>query len=273
MEKQYWCKCGFGPKSKKEIARHVYFNAASEKGKHGRVDEKPAVTPIKPDKSLEPKKTGGRRWWLIWVGVVLLAIAIPVFFFYMQNPENTFMAFVLILFGGGGATCLWYGLKKREESVYFKTPDAEGKQFKGRANCMNIYYRLDRGKLCTDRIEFEQLSQEELIAMKNEGRLGKYQRCRNDGNYYYVHELVPEQDGSGKYKPVKDWKFYPFLLPDEVYFSPCELANVVTMPATQKLYKPKPGKFDKLKPWLLLAGAGILFLLIIVLQPTPATGG
>ena len=285
MEERWYCKCGYGPVSEREIKRHVFENCVREKGLHGKVKEAPqpaSRSPVMSAKQTPPspadkkgegyKKTGGRRWWLIWLGAVLIALAVPIFLVYNTNPSNIAMAFLLVLFGGGGIACLVFGLKAREESVKFVS--LQGKQkLKGKANCMNIYYKLDReGKLITDRVEFEFFDEDRLKKMQVEGRLGKYQRCRNDGNYYYVHELVPVM-GKGKvYKPVREWELNPLILPDQVYFNPRELANVVSMPEVFKYLKPKPGKFDKIKPVLLAVGAGILAVLIIALQ-SPAPGG
>lgn len=285
MEKQWWCKCGFGPANEKEIRRHVFESCVKEKGLHGKVKEAPQPTPQSQvvsvvqappsptgEKSEGYKKTGGRRWWLVWLGAGLSALAIPVFLVYNTNPSNLAMAFLLVLVGGGGISCLFFGLRAREESVKFVS--LEGKQkLKGRANSLNIYYKLDKaGNLVTDRIEFNFFNEGQLKAMQDEGRLGKYQRCRNDGNYYYVHELVPVIGEDKVYKPVEEWKLHPLLLPDQVYFNPQELANVVSMPEVFKYLKPKPGKFDKIKPVLLAVGAGILAIVIIALQSPPPGG-
>jgi len=201
------------------------------------------------------KKVGGRHTWAIWAGTGIFALAIIIFILYIQAPTNQIMAILFVIIGAVGAGLLWYGFQKKEEGVYFKEPLRPGeKPLKGQANCLNIYYRKDTaGNKKTYKIAFEILTNEELEKMQAEHLLGKYQRCRNDGNFYFVHEQNPD-----------DGLLYPFNLPDQVYFNPHELINVVTMPASHKYAKPKSGNMDKLKPAFLLIGIGIMAILLIV---------
>jgi uncharacterized integral membrane protein len=247
---------------------------SQEKNKdHALIGTNNAAVPAKaddPDKALEPKKVGGRCWWMVWVGSGSLALSILLFIIYNTDPSNTFMAVMFVFFFAGGIGFLWFGLKKREENVYFKDVEiANEKKYKGKANCLNVYYRLIDGELRPDKIAFEWLPRETLIEMKKENRLGKYQKCRGDGNYYFVHELKPEKDKAGKYKSVDTWKLNPFILPDTMYFSPVELANVIGMPASTKYAKPKPGKLEKLRPVFLIIGAVLMGILIIATQAPP----
>jgi hypothetical protein len=207
------------------------------------------------------KKIGGRRMWLFWPGLAVLSLAIIIFVVYMKEPSNQFLGLVFVFVAAAGGTMTWFGLKKREEGVKFidpKKPDE--KPLKGLANCLNIYYRKDKkGKVECDRIVFEKMPDDELAKMREEGRLGKYQRFRNDGNYYFVHEQSPD-----------DNLLYPFRLPDTVYYSPRELINVVTMPASHKYAKPKATMMDKLKPAMLLIGIAIVAFLMVITSAPPA---
>lgn len=210
------------------------------------------------------KKVSGRRMWLFWPGLVSLAIAVLIFIGFLKDPSNQFLAILFVVIGGFGGAMAWFGIKKREEGVKFIDPKKPAeKPFKGLANCLNIYYRKDKkGKVECDRIVFEKLPDETLAKMKEEGRLGKYQRFRNDGNYYFVHGQDPD-----------DGMLYPLRLPDTVYFSPRELINVVTMPASHKYAKPKSTMMDKLKPAMLLIGIGIIALLMVVTNGSPKPEG
>lgn len=281
-ENKYYCKCGADFPDKKKLKAHVFENAVQEPGQHGQSKEKPTVTVVAPlptatggtqAKEIIPapppeiktsvpriKKIGGRRWWLVWLGIGLLGVSIPLFLMYNAAPSNTIMAVVFVLFFASGAGCLWYGLKKREEGVYFKQDLMEGrKPFKGRANCLNIYYDKDKnGKTKTGRIAFEQFTDAELLEMKTEGRLGKYQKWRQDGNWYFVHEQDP-----------KDGRLYPMALPDQVYFNPRELPIPLTMPASHKYAKPKPSTLSKLKP-ILVMGAILIMAIVIIATGAPA---
>lgn len=312
MSAEYWCKCGYGPGDKKTIGRHVHDNCTKEPGVHGYSEtppdissqptplpdfEKTAVTSSSELRASAPveqitstvidnevtikerspgigyKKSGGRRWWMVWAGLGAIGLSIPVFVLSNNGQTtNTLLQLIFALFFIGGIVTAWLGIKKREEQVIFHDIKARtALPFIGKANCFNIYYRLDRGKLVTDKISPEQLSEETLKQMEIEGRLSRLHRCRNDGEYYYVHELMPEKE-NGQWKPLSEWKLYPFILNDMLYFSPRELANVVTMPASTKYARPKPNKFDRIKPALLMIGAGILGVLIIIFSSPPAGG-
>jgi hypothetical protein len=244
-----------GPEGSMKVLKEAANKAASLKM------QKPPKPEPAPANIPKIKKIGGRRMWSLWPGLGLIALAILVFIIYIKDPTNQIMALIFVAVVAGGIGLTWFGLKKREEGIYIKEPIRPGeKPLKGRANCLNIYYLKDnKGTIKNDRIVFEHLPDEELEKMREEHRLGKFQRCRDDGNYYFVHEQNPT-----------DGKLYPFTLPDQVYFNPMELINVITMPASHRYAKPKATMMDKIKPALLLIGIGIMALLLIVTSGPPA---
>lgn len=180
-------------------------------------------------------KVGGRKWGLVGSGVILLVVGIGGFAFYSQTL-NTFvgMVAVFVLLGGGFLT--YYGLKKNDSGVIITR---DGKLSKIKANSVNIY---------PDHIAYEDLPADQL--------LGQPRRCRNDGKYYYVHiQYEVEQ------------KLKQFILPDSTYGDPREFAGCLNIPAHRALAQHSASTLQKIAPFAIVAGIGIMAFLFITMTP------
>jgi len=179
------------------------------------------------------KKTGGRRWWLAGVGVAALALAFYFMMLYSQDRSNLVVAmgFILALLGGGAG--IYFGLKKQSVGIVL----APGVKSIKEANCLNIY---------PDRIEFAKLVEKKL--------LGQPQRCHNDNQYYHIHILDEATE-----------KLKAFILPDTQYRDPREFANNLNIPATRELMKGEATLIQKIAPFALVAGIGIVGFMFLVI--------
>lgn len=179
------------------------------------------------------KKTGGRRWWLAGAGIAALALAFYLMTLYGQDRTNMAVALGSILMLAGGGFGIYFGLKSQSVGIIL----APGVKVVKEANCLNIY---------PDRIEFAKLPDRKL--------LGQPQRCHNDNRYYHVHI----QDGAGK-------KLKAFILPDTQYRDPREFANNLNIPATRELMKGEASLIQKIAPFALVAGIGIIGFMFLVI--------
>lgn len=199
-------------------------------------------------------KVGGRIWWQVILGIILLVVAAVFAMMYTKNMTNSFLAFGFVLSGGAAVLFLFMGLRKREEGMQLNR-FGQGKKKNFKANCLNIYYGYDAEtkKYFCQRVAFEWMEPDKI---KSESP----QQCLDDGKWYYVHI----------FDPVKS-QYLPFRLPDTQYYSPKEFVNPLVMPASRKVLKPKPSLGEKVRPILLVVAIGIMGLIFVITQPAPNT--
>jgi len=183
------------------------------------------------------KKRGGRRWWLVGIGVVVLVLAYWLMTLYGQNRESMALGLVAILSLGGGGFAIYQGFKTKTVGVIL-TPGGGKVAIVLDANCLNIY---------PDHLEFAKLPDKEL--------LGQPQRCHNDNKFYYVHIWEKEKD-----------KLKAFMLPDTTYRDPREFANNLNIPAHRELVKGEVSLVQKIAPFALVAGMGIMLFAFLVVE-------
>lgn len=194
------------------------------------------------------RTTGGRRWWLAGVGLAILAIA-----FYgissFGESRNTLVGFISVMVLGGGAVCVYYGLKKSSEGMQFvRMGSKKGKTELVIANSLNIY---------PDHVEFENVQDDKC--------LGQPRKCRNDGKHYYVHiwnaacgELPCDDVDKNTSHLTK------FILPDTQYRDPREFANNLNIPAHRRLAQRRAGLMEKIAPWIIVAAIAIVPIVMTV---------
>ena len=207
-----------------------------------------AVTPAPTKEKI--RKTGGRAWWWIALGIAAAVIDIFIARLYLSNMTNAVLAVAFILFGGAAFLFLFLGLRKRDEGYIIQRP-GQGKKV-DKANCVNIYYGYDEltSKIYCDCIKFEWFEPEQIVAKHP-------QKCLDDGKFYYLQVWNP-----------KTKKFMPFVASDTQYYDPKEFVNPLRMPASRKILKPKTKMGEKLRPVLLVIAMGILVFAWIVTTPT-----
>ena len=207
-----------------------------------------AATPAPAKEKI--RKTGGRAWWWVALGIAVAVIDVFIARLYLSNMTNAVLAVGFIMFGGAAFLFLFLGLRKRDEGYIIQRP-GQGKKV-DKANCLNIYYGYDEaaGKMYCDCIKFEWFENNQIIARHP-------QRCLDDGKFYYPQIWDP-----------KAKVFTPFVASDKEYYDPKELVNPLRMPASRKLLKPKTKMGEKLRPVLLVIAMGILVFAWIVTTPT-----
>lgn len=180
------------------------------------------------------KHVGGRRWWLIWIGVVLVLLGIGGFALYTQNL-NIMIGFVAVLLILGGGACVYYGLQTQEDRIIVM--QGNKKMVTGPVNSVVIR---------PGTVAFEWI----------DNPAGSQRRCINDGHWYYVLIELAGQ-------------FVEFTLPDQdagqQYYDPTEFANVVTMTANKKLFEFSPDKFKKISLIVMGVIVGILGIVLIAM--------
>lgn len=199
----------------------------------------------KPPKAKEPaaasveeiKKAGGRRWWMVGVGVALIVLALFLATMWGQNRDNMLLALLTIMMLPGGALLAYRGFKKTDSGIIISP--GSGEKITGPVNSLNIY---------PDRIAFTWL----------ETPQGQPQQCLNDHQYYYVH-IFDESSGNLK----------PFTLPDTRYRDPREFANVINLPANRRLLRRKVSLAQKIAPWALVVAMAIMGFIFIATAPPP----
>jgi hypothetical protein len=217
----------------------------------------PSPLDRKPKEAIMPVKimrVGGRRLWLAGIGVAIAGVS----FIGIANYSTTLnmaVGFVSIMAFAGGAVCIYLGLKNQDAGVVLSPASkmVNGKLVtapKFLANSLNIY---------PNQIVFEELPLEAL-------HHGQLRKCRNDNKYYYVHIWGTAFGG-------KEEKLNEFLLPDTQYRDPREFANNINIPAHRRLAMRKESLLQKLSPVLIIAGMGIVALLIITTSPQPLPPG
>lgn len=147
-------------------------------------------------------------WWRIGISLLLVGGGIPIAVIgnYAQN-------LILMLLGIGlGAAGVLLFIKSRHITSSRIIDKSNGGQAAGPINTL---------VLSTTFIEFKHVPEPQ----------GHEQRCINNGKWYHVLASVGEA-------------LTEYALPDdndaERYYDPREFANVVSMPANQKLFEPLP---------------------------------
>lgn len=196
----------------------------------------------KPVNQVEYKRMGGRRWWLAVLGVGLILVGFAGFWMFTSNKIFIIgMAAISAIIGGGIA--IKYGLESRDEGIEYVERDAKGKPKVVRANSCNIY---------PGRVAFEELPKEQLK--------GFPRQCLNLKGLYYLNILN-----------VVAGKLEPLVLPDTQYRDPREFANNINIPAHRRLAERRANLMQKLAPWIIVAGYGVVAFLWIATSkpPTP----
>lgn len=213
--------------------------------------EKPVIEKPKP-KPVQIKEVGGRRWWLVGIGVLMVLVGLAGFVYFVGHPNNFIgMAAIASLFGG--CAVVWWGLQNREAGMVITQAGKKVKKVEVNANSLNIYYG-NPGV-----VKFEELSESEL--------LGTPHKCRNNNKYYYVH--ISDCAYSVK-KPEPDCKLIEFNLPDTQYRSPGEFALNLSIPAHRRLAQRKSTLLEKISPIIIVAA--IIISGVIWIATTPAPG-
>jgi hypothetical protein len=210
------------------------------------IDKMRGLLGLKPKPQVEFKAEGGRRWWLFGLGIVAILIGLAGFAAFTTNRNSVIgMGAIMAIIGGGIA--VKYGLETKEAGVTFIERDAKGKLVKLNANACNIY---------PDRIEFEEMPEDQLK--------GFPRRIYPLKGLYYVNIWGTAFGG-------RDDRLLPLKLPDTQYRDPREFANNLNIPAHRRLAERKVGLFQKIAPWIIVAGYGVVAFLWVATTkpPTP----
>lgn len=208
--------------------------------------EHPPSKPEKPRRGLS-SKGGGRRWWMVGLGVALLAVGFWLGGMWGEQRQNMFLALMVIAAVPGGVFLIWQGIKKVDAAVVI-VGTAKDKQIK-QANCLNIYASRDsEGQVSADRLEFSEVYNPQ----------GQPQQCLNDGKWYYVNIF-----------DLNKKRLIPYILPDNTYIDPAEFGNVIEMPAHRKLYQQEVSLFQKASlVFMLLAFVASLIGMVATQPPS-----
>jgi hypothetical protein len=196
----------------------------------------------KPEQPLKAIKVGGRKWWLVIAGAVVIALGLTALFMF-GTSRNAMVGFVAVATLMGGGTAVYLGWQKQEEGEIFTPNGKIDKKFK--ANCLNVY---------PDEIKFENMPKE-LIPP------GQPRKCRNDGKFYWVN-IFNQKEG----------KLLKFKLPDTIYRSPAEFSNNINIPAHRELMKARANLFEKIAPGLIVLAMFVVAILMIATNKPPTSG-
>lgn len=102
-------------------------------------------------------------------------------------------------------------------------------------NSLNIYPQEKGG------VKFEYMDNPE----------GPWQQCLNDGRWYHVHFWHKNQ-------------LRPPNFPDEAYYSPKELAQVIGAEDWRRFFERRFELLEKISPWIFLGAMGIIALALLI---------
>jgi len=197
-------------------------------------------------KQIKEKLLKNKKQWAYLIGGIVCVI----FGFFIASiwgtqRENMGLALMAIALWAIGAFMAYRGFKQIGDTdvviVGTKKPDTP-------VNSLNIYAKKDKttGTIYSEKIVFEMV----------EEPLGQPQQCTNNGRWYYVHLWNIETEA-----------LEAFALPDSQFFDPREFANVIKMPAHNKLFERQISTFQKVAPWIMVAAFGISILGLVMTTP------
>jgi len=212
---------------------------------------KPPTTKTTNTPGIVTERIGGRKWWLIAIGAVVVVLGFVGMFSYIQNM-STMVGFISVVALIGGGACMYFGWKSNNEYITFSSnnPLDKSRDKTFIANSMVIY---------PNQLKFENLPEPAL--------LGQPRRCRNDNKFYYV--LI---EGSA-FKGKKPGELVEFTLPDTQYRDPREFANNLNIPAHRRLAQRKANLLEKFSPLIIIGAMIIIGIVWIATNPAPAPPG
>jgi len=175
------------------------------------------------------KRVGDRKWWMILAGAILIILGFVCAYIWSTN-HNIFMVLLMFFLVPGGGYLAYRGYTKREKG--FQILGSINK-IGPEPNTLSIY---------KNDVKFEYV----------ENPKGYPWQCLNDGKYYYVQE----ETNAGDIRAL--------ILPDIIYRDPKEYANYLNLPAHGRLLKRRATLVQKLAPFAIVAGMGIVAFLFLV---------
>ncbi len=188
------------------------------------------------------------RWAYLLSGILALVMAWLLGQLWAADRSNVFLTTGFLACFAGGVFLLYRSVKALRETETVITGTAIPK---GIANSVNIYpvKEEDSDRILPERISFELVGEDGKVVKegvtldKGTHPPGQPWQCLNNGNWYYLN-----------YWDLTKKELKPFLLPDNQYFDPAEFANVISMPAHQKLFTERQNLLQQLAPGLMLLG-------------------
>lgn len=282
-DKQFWCKCGYGPDDKKGINSHVYTLCTTEKGKHGRVNKQPAqlsapapapaVTPApSPAQASAPTPAKERTravrvwnisWWKILLGLACCAVGIFGIAMY-AGTMNMFMGMVAVVGLVPGVFLIYYGFKNRKESGY-QFVSGKKPPYTGKENTILITAHWDstEQRAIPESIDFTTYDEADIPPGAHMHLL------RNTGKHYYelyniINDKGEQVDDKGKriYKPV--------VMPDKKLITP----EAYVIPSNMQPYKDymeynPPSAFQKIASGVLIIAMLVIGILMTMTTSKP----
>lgn len=187
-----------------------------------------------------------KRWTYLVAGLVCIFIGVVVGMLWSDQRENMLLTVVVIMAWPGGIYLIYRSFKKSDTDVVIVGADKPTTA----VNSLNIYAKKDKstGKIYPEKIAFEWINEP----------MGQPQQCTNNGRWYYVHIWDIETN-----------LLKAFTLPDNQYFDPREFANVIRMPAHNKLFEQELTLLQKASPFIMVAVFVIALLGMVMTTPVP----
>lgn len=179
-------------------------------------------------------------------GVLLLILGFWIATLWSGQRDNLLLTVAVTAMLPGGAYLIYRGLQKSDQEVVIVGTEKPTTK----VNSLNIYATKDddTGKVYPQKIAFEWVDNPK----------GQPQQCLNNSQWYYVHMA-----------DVLTGELKALILPDSQYFDPREFANVIKMPAHNKLFERKASMLQKVAPWVMVVAFIASLFGMLVTAPAP----
>jgi len=203
------------------------------------------------------KELSWKKWAMIAGGLGLIVLGFWFAGLWGTNRDNLILAMGFVLCVPGGGYLVYLGFREQIKGAEVMIVGSEKPT--GPVNSLNIYAIKIDGIIYASKIAFEWV----------DNPIGQLQQCLNNGQWYYIHRGILEIISGKITQPEPE----PFLLPDSQYFDPAEFANVIKMPAHQRLFERQTPLFQKIAPVFMVIAFGLAIIGFIASAPVPVPGG